>query len=106
LSRYPVFAEISKYPAIRRDIAVIVDEAAVRASTVSAGRAAFARPTVSVYRGDSSRRQKHSLRSAIAGYFPHLTDSEADALVAGYRSTIKAEPRSGQISWHCESGDG
>ena len=83
-----VFAEISRYPAIRRDIAVIVDEAlAVQMLLAVSARppAASARPDVfSVYRGRQFEKGKKSIALSLQlqDTSRTLTDSEADALVA------------------------
>ncbi|HEY4368613.1 MAG TPA: phenylalanine--tRNA ligase subunit beta [Steroidobacteraceae bacterium] len=87
--RVPEFAEISRYPAIRRDVAVIVDEAvevgalqaAVRAS---AGQLLKELTVLSVYRGNQFEKGKKSI--ALGLYLQDtsrtLTDHDADALVA------------------------
>ena len=85
----PVFAEISKYPAIRRDIAVIVDEAlAVQALLDRVREAAGALlqdlTVLSVYRGRQFEKGKKSIALGLQlqDTSRTLTDSEADALVA------------------------
>jgi phenylalanyl-tRNA synthetase beta chain len=85
----PVFAEISKYPAIRRDIAVIVDEAlAVQALLDQAREAAGTLlqdlTVLSVYRGRQFEKGKKSIALGLQlqDTSRTLTDSEADALVA------------------------
>jgi phenylalanyl-tRNA synthetase beta chain len=85
----PVFAEISRYPAIRRDIAVIVDEglpvetllAVVREG---AGRLMQALNVLSVYRGHQFEKGKKSIALGLQlqDTSRTLTDSEADAIVA------------------------
>jgi phenylalanyl-tRNA synthetase beta chain len=84
-----VFAEISKYPAIRRDIAVIVDEALpVRAllDTVrdAAGALMQDLTVLSVYRGRQFEKGKKSIALGLQlqDTSRTLTDSEADAIVA------------------------
>ncbi|MGH8238141.1 MAG: phenylalanine--tRNA ligase subunit beta [Steroidobacteraceae bacterium] len=85
----PVFAEISRYPAIRRDIAVIVDEAlAVQAlldtARESAGTLLQGLTVLSVYRGRQFEKGKKSIALGLQlqDTSRTLTDSEADALVA------------------------
>ena len=85
----PVFAEISRYPAIRRDIAVIVDEAlAVQALLDRVREAAGALlqdlTVLSVYRGRQFEKGKKSIALGLQlqDTSRTLTDSEADALVA------------------------
>jgi phenylalanyl-tRNA synthetase beta chain len=84
-----VFAEISKYPAIGRDIAVIVDEGlAVQRllDTVreAAGTLLQALTVLSVYRGRQFEKGKKSIALGLQlqDTSRTLTDSEADALVA------------------------
>lgn len=85
----PVFLEISKYPAIRRDIAVIVDEA-LPARTLcdtvrsSAGALLQALTVLSVYRGRQFEKGKKSIALGLQlqDTSRTLTDDEADAIVA------------------------
>ena len=86
----PVFAEISRYPAIRRDIAVIVDEAcagaraAGHASARAAGTLLQGLTVLSVYRGRQFEKGKKSIALGLQlqDTSRTLTDSEADAIVA------------------------
>jgi phenylalanyl-tRNA synthetase beta chain len=87
--RVPEFAEISRYPAIRRDVAVIVDEAieagALQAAVRASAGALLKELTVlSVYRGKQFEKGKKSI--ALGLYLQDtsrtLTDHDADALVA------------------------
>lgn len=85
----PVFVEISRYPAIRRDIAVIVDEAlAVEALLAivreGAGSLLQALNVLSVYRGRQFEKGKKSIALGLQlqDTSRTLTDSEADAIVA------------------------
>jgi phenylalanyl-tRNA synthetase beta chain len=85
----PVFEEISKYPAIRRDIAVIVDEALpaeALCSTVQASAGALLQglTVLSVYRGRQFEKGKKSIALGLQlqDTSRTLTDDEADALVA------------------------
>lgn len=85
----PVFEEISRYPAIRRDIAVIVDEALpaeTLCSTVRASAGALLKQltVLSVYRGRQFEKGKKSIALGLQlqDTSRTLTDDEADALVA------------------------
>jgi phenylalanyl-tRNA synthetase beta chain len=88
-ARIPEFREISRYPAIRRDIAVVVDEAvtvnalrdAVRAS---AGALLNDLTVLSVYRGRQFEKGKKSIALGLQlqDTSRTLTDNEADAIVA------------------------
>ncbi len=85
----PEFAEISRYPAIRRDIALIVDEAlpvAALCRAVQAGAGALLKQltVLSVYRGRQLQNGKKSIALGLhlQDTSRTLTDNEADALVA------------------------
>ena len=85
----PVFAEISKYPAIRRDIAVIVDEGLAVQRLLDTVREAAGTllqdlTVISVYRGRQFEKGKKSIALGLQlqDTSRTLTDSEADALVA------------------------
>lgn len=85
----PQFEEISRYPAIRRDIASIVDEGlpveAVRAVVEKSAGALLKRLTVlSVYQGQQLQKGKKSIALGLQlqDTSRTLTDNEADALVA------------------------
>jgi phenylalanyl-tRNA synthetase beta chain len=85
----PEFQEISRYPAIRRDIAAIVDEAlpveAVRDVVQSSAGGLLKRLTVlSVYQGQQLQKGKKSIALGLQlqDTSRTLTDNEADALVA------------------------
>jgi phenylalanyl-tRNA synthetase beta chain len=85
----PEFREISRYPAIRRDIAVIVDEAlqveTLRAAVQASAGALLKQLTVlSVYRGRQLQNGKKSIALGLQlqDTSRTLTDNEADALVA------------------------
>jgi phenylalanyl-tRNA synthetase beta chain len=88
-SPIPEYREISRYPAIRRDIAVIVDEAvtvnALRgAVTQSAGALLNDLTVLSVYRGKQFEKGKKSIALGLQlqDTSRTLTDNEADAIVA------------------------
>jgi phenylalanyl-tRNA synthetase beta chain len=92
----PVFAEISRYPAIRRDIAVIVDEglpAQTLLGTVheGAGTLLQALHVLSVYRGRQFEKGKKSIALGLQlqDTSRTLTDSEADAIVARVVEQLK-----------------
>ena len=85
----PEFEEISRYPAIRRDIASIVDEGlpveAVRAVVEKSAGTLLKRLTVlSVYQGQQLQKGKKSIALGLQlqDTSRTLTDNEADALVA------------------------
>jgi phenylalanyl-tRNA synthetase beta chain len=85
----PQFEEISKYPAIRRDVAVIVDEEIAVAALASVVRASAGRllkdlAVLSVYRGQQFEKGKKSIALGLQlqDTSRTLTDAEADALVA------------------------
>ena len=85
----PVFAEISKYPAIRRDIAVIVDEALAVQTLLDRVREAAGTllqdlTVLSVYRGRQFEKGKKSIALGLQlqDTSRTLTDNEADAVVA------------------------
>ncbi|MET0535309.1 MAG: phenylalanine--tRNA ligase subunit beta [Steroidobacter sp.] len=88
-ARVPEFQEISRYPAIRRDIAAIVDEALpvealLRTTRASAGGLLKQLTVLSVYRGQQLQNGKKSIALALQlqDTSRTLTDNEADALVA------------------------
>jgi phenylalanyl-tRNA synthetase beta chain len=92
----PVFAEISKYPAIRRDIAVIVDEALPAETLLAtvrdgAGTLLQALNVLSVYRGRQFEKGKKSIALGLQlqDTSRTLTDSEADAIVARVIEQLK-----------------
>ncbi len=85
----PVYREISKYPAIRRDIAVIVDEVTAAdhlLETVRTHGGALLKGTsvLSVYRGRQIEKGKKSIALGLQlqDTSRTLTDTEADAFVA------------------------
>jgi phenylalanyl-tRNA synthetase beta chain len=88
-SRLPEYQEISKYPSIRRDLALIVDEAvqvdALRAAARSvAGDLLKDLTVLSVYRGKQFDKDKKSIALGLhlQDTSRTLTDTEADATVA------------------------
>ncbi len=94
----PEYAEISKYPAIRRDIAPIVDEGvssdAVKAVIrSSAGHLLKALDVLSVYSGRQIEKGKKSIALGLnlQDTSRTLTDSEADAVVAQIIESLRRE---------------
>ena len=85
----PEYREISKYPAIRRDIAVIVDEATAAAALLvtvdeSAGELLEDTTVLSVYQGRQIEKGKKSIALGLQlqDTSRTLTDQQADAIVA------------------------
>lgn len=97
-ARIPEYVEISRYPAIRRDIAPIVDEGvsadAVQA-IVRAGAGALLKELdiLSVYSGRQIEKGKKSIALGLnlQDTSRTLTDSEADALVAQILESLRRE---------------
>ena len=88
-SHVPEFSEISRYPAIRRDIAVIVDEALAAETLSGVVRAAAGTllqdlTVLSVYRGRQFEKGKKSIALGLQlqDTSRTLTDAEADTIVA------------------------
>lgn len=85
----PEFREISRFPAIRRDVAVIVDEA-TQVDTVreviraTAGELLTELSVLSVYRGEQFEKGKKSIALGLQlqDTSRTLTDHDADAVVA------------------------
>ncbi|MEW5755902.1 MAG: phenylalanine--tRNA ligase subunit beta [Pseudomonadota bacterium] len=94
-ARVPAFKELSKYPSIRRDIAIVIDESVISAEVQQCIRDA-APPTLrnlklfDIYRGKGIDFGKKSL--AIALYlqddFKTLTDTEVDSAVESVLSAL------------------
>jgi phenylalanyl-tRNA synthetase beta chain len=85
----PEFREISRYPAIRRDVAVIVDEATHADAIGQVVRAAAGElltdlGVLSVYRGKQFEKGKKSIALGLQlqDTSRTLTDHDADAIVA------------------------
>lgn len=85
----PAYSEVSKYPAIRRDIAVIVDESVSVAALQSAARDSAGNllqeiAVLSVYRGKQFDKGKKSIALGLhlQDTSRTLTDSEADLTIA------------------------
>src|SRR5690606_1971766 len=97
-ARVPAYAEISKYPAIRRDIAPIVDEdvaseAVMQVVRTSAGTLLKDLDILSVYSGPQIEKGKKSIALALVlqDTSRTLTDSEADAVVARILESLRRE---------------
>lgn len=94
----PVFAEISRFPAIRRDIAILVDRGvpveALGAAVEAAGGSLLTESRVfDVYQGE---RIDSSLKSVAFGLILQdssrtLTDEDADAVVASVVARLESE---------------
>jgi len=98
ISEVPVFKEISKFPAIRRDLAIVVaDEislAQIRESvSVSAGSALKELRVFDVYRGKGIEpgRKSVALGLILQETSRTLTDAEADAVVAAVVARLKTD---------------
>ncbi len=94
----PVFTEISKYPSIRRDIAVVVDEAVALAtvsSAVQTSAGGLLRELVvfDVYRGAGvdSGRKSIALGLILQETSRTLTDSDADRIVGAVLEKLRRE---------------
>jgi phenylalanyl-tRNA synthetase beta chain len=101
-SEVPVFAEISKYPAIRRDLAVVVDESVtlneLRESVNLAAKGLLRELAVfDVYRGKGVEpgRKSIALGLILQETSRTLTDAEADAVVAAVIERVKADLKAG-----------
>ncbi len=88
-ARLPQFTEISRYPAIRRDLAVIVDEAVqferlTNAIRASAGVLLRDLLVLSVYRGEQIDKGKKSIALGLnlQDTSRTLTDEDADRVIA------------------------
>lgn len=94
----PSFREISRFPAIRRDIAVVVDEAipvqALRDAIRSAGGALLTESKIfDVYSGDriDSGRKSVAFGLILQDSSRTLTDQEADRVVTGVVARLESE---------------
>jgi phenylalanyl-tRNA synthetase beta chain len=98
----PVFHEISKYPAIRRDLGVVVDEAVtldeLRESVNLAAKGLLRELHVfDVYRGKGVEpgRKSIALGLILQETSRTLTDGEADAVVAAVVERVKGDLKAG-----------
>jgi phenylalanyl-tRNA synthetase beta chain len=97
-ARIPQFSEISRYPAIQRDIAVIVDEgvpvdALNNAVRSAAGALLKDLRVLSVYRGRQFENDKKSIALGLQlqDTSRTLTDNEADSVVAQVIEELRRE---------------
>jgi len=101
-SEVPVFAEVSKFPAIRRDLAVIVDETVtldeLKESVNLAAKGLLRELAVfDVYRGKGVEpgRKSIALGLILQETSRTLTDGEADAVVAAVIGRVKGDLKAG-----------
>ncbi len=101
-SEVPVFREISKFPAIRRDLAVVVDESVtldeLRESVNLAAKGLLRELAVfDVYRGKGVEpgRKSIALGLILQETSRTLTDEEADAVVAAVIERVKGDLKAG-----------
>jgi phenylalanyl-tRNA synthetase beta chain len=101
-SEVPVFREISKFPAIRRDLAVLVDESVtldeLRESVNLAAKGLLRELVVfDVYRGKGVEpgRKSIALGLILQETSRTLTDQEADAVVAAVVERVKGDLKAG-----------
>ena len=101
-SEVPVFKEISKYPAIRRDLGVVVDEAVtldeLRESVNLAAKGLLRELVIfDVYRGKGIEpgRKSIALGLILQETSRTLTDQEADAVVAAVVARVKGDWKAG-----------
>ena len=97
-SEVPVFTDISRYPAIRRDLAVVIDEATTLdelRKTVNLAAKGLLRElhVFDVYRGKGveAGRKSIALGLILQETSRTLTDVEADAVMAAVVSRVKSE---------------
>jgi phenylalanyl-tRNA synthetase beta chain len=101
-SEVPVFKEISRFPALRRDLAVVVDESvtldAVRESVNLAAKGLLRELHVfDVYRGKGIEpgRKSVALGLILQETSRTLTDGEVDALIAAVIERVKSDLKAG-----------
>jgi phenylalanyl-tRNA synthetase beta chain len=101
-SEVPVFREISKFPAIRRDLAVVLDESVtldeLRESVNLAAKGLLHELNVfDVYRGKGIEpgRKSVALGLILQETSRTLTDGEADAVVAAVIERVKGDLKAG-----------
>ena len=101
-SEVPVFKEISKFPAIRRDLAVVVDESVtldeLRESVNLAAKGLLRELAVfDVYRGQGVEpgRKSIALSLILQETSRTLTDGEADAVIAAVIERVKGDLKAG-----------
>jgi phenylalanyl-tRNA synthetase beta chain len=101
-SEVPVFTDISRYPAIRRDLAVVVDESVtldeLRKSVNLAAKGLLRELHVfDVYRGKGVEpgRKSIALGLILQETSRTLTDGEADAAIAAVVERVKGDLKAG-----------
>ena len=101
-SEVPVFREISRYPAIRRDLAVVVEESVtldeLRESVNLAAKGLLRELAVfDLYRGKGVEpgRKSVALGLILQETSRTLTDAEADAVVAAVIERVKGDLKAG-----------
>ncbi len=101
-SEVPVFTEISKFPAIRRDLGIVVDESVtldeLRESVNLAAKGLLRELNVfDVYRGKGVEpgRKSIALGLILQETSRTLTDGEADAVVAAVIERVKGDLKAG-----------
>ncbi len=101
-SEVPVFSEVSKFPAIRRDLAVIVDERVtldeLKESVNLAAKGLLRELAVfDVYRGQGVEPGRKSIAFGLILQETSrtLTDGEADAVVAAVIERVKGDLKAG-----------
>lgn len=97
-ARLPEFAAISRYPAIRRDLAVIVDEAIDfntlrNMVTAKAGNLLVELVVLSVYRGEPIDKGKKSIALGLnlQDTSRTLTDDDADRIMMGVTEQLQIQ---------------
>ncbi len=100
VGRVPHFAEISKFPAIRRDLALVVDESVTARSLLEsisqvAGATLAGLEIFDVYRGKGidSGRKSLALGLTLQDTVRTLTDADVDSLVNRILERLKSEFR-------------
>jgi phenylalanyl-tRNA synthetase beta chain len=98
VSKPPIFKKISKFPSVRRDLAVVVDEGVPLAAlqenvTVSASGLLSELKVFDVYRGQGvdSGRKSIALGLILQDSSRTLTDADADAAVAAVIARLRDE---------------
>jgi phenylalanyl-tRNA synthetase beta chain len=101
-SEVPVFREVSRYPAIRRDLAVVIDESVtldeLRESVNLAAKGLLRELAVfDVYRGKGIEpgRKSIALGLILQETSRTLTDNEADAVVAAVIERVRGDLKAG-----------
>ncbi len=95
-ARLPQFVDISRFPGIRRDVAVVVDEAVVLDALIAQVRAAAGLllrdlSVLSVYRGEQIEKGKKSIALSLnlQDTSRTLTDEDADRVMAQVTQNLR-----------------